>query len=142
MVTMRIGINASGPLFKDAPAVLEKHINIAVQALVEAGEQHLDEMLKPRPAGVYLSISQARKGQYSQGNYRRGVHGRPYGHRGVIDDSQSVYGPWLEGISPRNVTTRFKGYHSFRQTGQWLEKEAPRIIVAQVDRLVRDLNGA
>jgi hypothetical protein len=33
-----------------------------------------------------------------------------------------VYGPWLEGVGSRNNTTRFKGYHAFRNAAQALER--------------------
>lgn len=32
-----------------------------------------------------------------------------------VTDSGVVYGPWLEGVSHRNQTTRFKGYAAFRR---------------------------
>jgi hypothetical protein len=33
-----------------------------------------------------------------------------------------VYGPWLEGVGSRNNTTRFKGYHAFRNAAQALQQ--------------------
>lgn len=33
-----------------------------------------------------------------------------------------VYGPWLEGVSDRNSTSRFKGYHAFRRAAEQLER--------------------
>lgn len=41
----------------------------------------------------------------------------------VWDGGQAgpVYGPWLEGIGSRNSTTRFKGYHAFRNAAAALE---------------------
>ena len=33
-----------------------------------------------------------------------------------------VYGPWLEGVGSRNNTTRFKGYHAFRNAAMALEQ--------------------
>lgn len=42
----------------------------------------------------------------------------------VVHDRGIVYGPWLEGISRRNQTTRFKGYASFRRATQALR---PRV---------------
>lgn len=33
-----------------------------------------------------------------------------------------VYGPWLEGVGSRNATTRFKGYHAFREASRALEQ--------------------
>lgn len=32
-----------------------------------------------------------------------------------VDDSNVIYGPWLEGTGSRNKTTRFKGYFTFRR---------------------------
>lgn len=39
----------------------------------------------------------------------------------VVHDRGVIYGPWLEGVSSRNQTTRFKGYHMFRRAGQRVE---------------------
>lgn len=44
-----------------------------------------------------------------------------------------VYGPWLEGNGSRNNTTRFKGYHSFRNAARALENR----IEEMGDRLFR-----
>lgn len=33
-----------------------------------------------------------------------------------------VYGPWLEGVGSRNNTTRFKGYHAFREAASALQR--------------------
>lgn len=50
------------------------------------------------------------------------VHSTPSGTE-VWDGGQHgpAYGPWLEGISSRNDTTRFKGYHAFRKAAAALE---------------------
>lgn len=45
----------------------------------------------------------------------------------VVHDRGVVYGPWLEGVSSRNQSTRFKGYHAFRQATQRLEQKAPQL---------------
>ena len=44
-----------------------------------------------------------------------------------------VYGPWLEGVGSRNNTTRFKGYHSFRNAAAALDRRIDDI----GDRLFR-----
>lgn len=46
----------------------------------------------------------------------------------VVHDRGIVYGPWLEGVSSRNQSTRFKGYHSFRKGFQTLTNEVPRLL--------------
>ena len=43
-----------------------------------------------------------------------------------------TYGPWLEGTSSRNQTTRFKGYAGFRRAAQQLDSRAEAIAEALV----------
>lgn len=45
----------------------------------------------------------------------------------VVTTSNATYGPWLEGVGSRNATTRFKGYHGFRQAGGELAAQATPI---------------
>jgi hypothetical protein len=59
----------------------------------------------------------------------------------VVHDSGVVYGPWLEGTSYRNMTTRFKGYFAFRTTLGEMDGQIPallddweRQIVARINR--------
>ena len=112
-----------------------------VQEVVELGEQRLDQMLRPRPAGVYLSVGEAQKGKASTGNYRRNINGMVRDLSGLITDGGVIYGPWLEGVGSRNASTRFKGYAAFRRTAQWLEQQVPKVIRVRVDRMVARLNG-
>ena len=53
-----------------------------------------------------------------------------------ITDSGSVYGPWLEGTSRRNARSRFKGYATFRRTGQELQREADEVAERSLDAAV------
>jgi len=53
-----------------------------------------------------------------------------------INDSNVIYGPWLEGISSRNQTTRFKGYATFRRVKNRMAQKAGDIIEAAVSRAV------
>lgn len=48
-------------------------------------------------------------------------------YRGVTDN-RVRYGGWLEGVDPRNRTTRFKGYHTFREVKQSIDRDKERII--------------
>jgi hypothetical protein len=58
----------------------------------------------------------------------------------VVHDRGVIYGPWLEGVSPRNARTRFKGYHAFRIAKQNMETNLEdfvgRVIDPYIDRLV------
>lgn len=53
-----------------------------------------------------------------------------------------IYGPWLEGTSSRNRTTRFKGYRLFRKAAQATERALSRILNPEERKLLRDLEGA
>lgn len=43
----------------------------------------------------------------------------------TVHDQGVIYGPWLEGVSSRNFSTRFKGYHSFRRAALALQAKVP-----------------
>lgn len=55
----------------------------------------------------------------------------------VVTTSNATYGPWLEGAGSRNLTTRFKGYHGFRQAGQELNAQASQIAQDALEPYVR-----
>lgn len=61
-------------------------------------------------------------------------------YRGVTD-SGVVYGGWLEGVSSRNSTTRFKGYRTFRMVRQSMQDDAAAIAQPIIAQMIRDLNG-
>ena len=134
-----------GPLFTKPNKIIRDVTKAFVQRIVEQGEHRLDEMLRPRPQGVYLSVQEARSrgNKGSRGHYARHIEGsvNPASLEGVIHDSKVVYGPWLEGTSSRNNTTQFKGYASFRKTKDWMDKQV-RIMRKEFEkRYARKLNG-
>lgn len=57
----------------------------------------------------------------------------------VVDDRGVIYGPWLEGVSERNQTTRFKGYHLWRRAFQRIDGNvtpfADRLLPHYLDRM-------
>lgn len=57
----------------------------------------------------------------------------------VITDGGVVYGPWLEGTSSRNNSTRFKGYHTFRTVLQSMDKKAEAIANDAISGAVKNL---
>jgi hypothetical protein len=56
--------------------------------------------------------------------YETQVTSQRLGEDMVVHDRGIVYGPWLEGVSHRNQSTRFKGYAAFRKATQEMEKKA------------------
>jgi hypothetical protein len=63
--------------------------------------------------------------KHPTGNYERHIQVRQEGGHHDVDDSNIIYGPWLEGTGSRNFPkTRFKGYATFRKVAQALDRKA------------------
>ena len=55
------------------------------------------------------------------------------------NDGGVIYGPLLDGVSNRNQTTLFKGYHIYRKTKNSLAQKSKAIIEAHLARTVGGL---
>lgn len=66
--------------------------------------------------------------------YETQIRVRNAGTSHIVDDRGVIYGPWLEGISERNQTTRFKGYASFRRAAQGLQAKTEPLATAVIRR--------
>ena len=132
-------VKLSGPLFAaDASAKAQQTAENVVRELVEIGTKLLAERLRPRPSGVYLSVSEAGKGKVSTGNYRRNITPILSGMSGRITDNGVVYGPWLEFGGKR-----FAGYASFRKIGDTVQnEEAPKSCAKWAAKLASELGGS
>jgi len=69
----------------------------------------------------------------------------------VAPDSALIFGqsargqiwwPWLEGVSSRNKSTRFKGYHTFRLVRRILGKRASTVMEAKLAEVMPEMGGA
>jgi len=138
---MKVDFKATGPLFKAGGPPLEREINGAIKELVQMGEERLAETLRPQPGGVFLSVAEVGIKRASKGHYRRNISTEFRNLGALITDGGVKYGPWLEGISSRNETTRFKGYASFHRTGDWLNGKARGVLKAYIGRFVRRMNA-
>lgn len=136
MIDLDFKVEYRGPLFTgEMQNRIERAQRSAIRELVDYGWQLLNTVLVMRPAGVYLSVEEADPGKASKGYYRAHLHGIVQDSRyGQIDDSGVVYGPWLEGTSHRNMTTRFKGYASFRRTAQRVRAHAREVFISHLKR--------
>ncbi len=52
-----------------------------------------------------------------------------------------TWGPWLEGVTRRNESTGFRGYHLFRKTRQELQRRAPEIGQRELDKILPRIGG-
>lgn len=100
---MAIEVTVNGPLFTGAT---QRAIGrAAVQIEHEVGQQVL--------ADVHWTLN--RRIKHPTPYYETQIIMQPVGSDIVVHDRGIIYGPWLEGVSFRNQTTRFKGYHAFRE---------------------------
>lgn len=59
----------------------------------------------------------------------------------VVTTSTASYGPWLDGEGSRNASSRFKGYHGFRQAAGELEAQAQSLAEAALAPWVERMNA-
>ena len=126
---VRVEIEIRGPLFDGrTKGVVDRQIVLAEnesgKILVEAIRTNLRRVLK-NPTGFYSS----RIAYTVMTNDAVRVH-----------DSKVVYGPWLEGTSRRNQSTRFKGYATFRRTLQEKQREVDSRFERSADQIVKELS--
>jgi hypothetical protein len=127
MAEVQFEVTTSGPLFNGSAQGAAAHfLETAVGSVADAGvdmmHQQLGAVLK-NPTGYYESrITSLTRGSY-----------------GEVNDSNVIYGGWLE----RGRTgTRFSGYHSFRVVTQQLDAKAVSIVTQQsLPEFLRRLNG-
>jgi len=129
---MQITVDISGPLFRSGSKPARKAIKNSIREVTELGHERMAERLVPRPSGVYLTVPPGT----SMGHYRRSIHHMIKDDRAIIDDSNVVYGPWLEVGGGR-----FKGYHVFRKTRGWMQEIAPKVLQGWVKKAVREMGG-
>jgi hypothetical protein len=143
MTKLNLKISFSGPLLKTGGKDIQRVAEQTVRDVMSFGEVYLNQRLRPRPSGVFKTLAEAGPKYVSIGNYRRNVLAsvdfirKPLGAVATIDDGNVLYGPWLEGISDRNKTTKFKGYNSFRKAAQEMQKNAGKLLRANVKRFTR-----
>lgn len=81
----------------------------------------------------------------SRGNFRSELHERRKSDTLVSVPGMRVpgvtWGPWLEGTSERNRSTKFKGYHLFEETAKQLDELAPSVAQEQLDKVLPQMGG-
>lgn len=122
-------VSRHGPLFDGQAA--EAVVAWAGHAVREVAKVGVDDV------GLQL----IRVLQHPTGFYESNIRSDPTGyHEETVNDNRVIYGPWLEGTSSRNQTTRFKGYATFRLMAQQLDRKVMSIIEPILPELIGDLN--
>jgi len=128
-MAVRILIDKRGPLFDGrARVAIKDYLRAAVVAVADEGENmvhaRLGQVLK-HPTGHYASTV---------------VTDRVTPDLSMVSDHGVIYGPWLEGTSSRNQSTRFKGYHTFRRTRLALGRRVRPIATPILARFIGRMN--
>ena len=128
-------VNGSGPIIEGrAPEIVRQFMADATLRVAQTGQDwiRLD------------ADAMDRSGRGGTGRAAAGVLLKGGGDQRVIWGDMvkgEVWWPWLEGVSKRNATTRFGGYHTFRKTRQRLEQHLAEILRPLVDEMIRRLDG-
>ncbi len=126
-------IDVTGPLFDGrATKALTESTEAMSQAVAVAGQRHIrtigaSQFRYEKAPPTHFFVNHVEVDQTSDGH--------------IVHADQVIYGPWLEGTSSRNQTTRFKGYNLFRKAKQDIEARLREIMGPEFDRLIGQLNG-
>jgi len=107
-------VTVSGPLF-EGDNVRQVLDTFAEDTRREVGDHALSEVLAITDKAL----------RHPTGYYRSKIEHDGEGHVGYGGQQTVIYGPWLEGNSSRNKTSRFKGYRIFRKGRTRVRKTAP-----------------
>lgn len=113
---------------------------------VHVVDDYLDETTR-EISELAVNEIQARLGQvleHPTGHYQsRVTTDRAHGDGAwMVSDRGAVYGPWLEGTSSRNSSTKFKGYSTFRRVRAWLEGKADDIAETNLPKHLEKMGGS
>lgn len=129
MLTLDFEFKVSGPLF-------DGRADEALREFIQAAERNIAE----------YGVTQIRRQlgwveQHETGYYQAHIRNRAVTEGYLITDSRVVYGPWLEGTSERNQTTRFKGYHTFRLMTSQLVRSSQYLAEDVIDPYLARMGG-
>lgn len=122
-----ITVYTRGPLFAPGRSaeVIDRFLDAAKDDVAQEGYQLVHDRLSvfKHPTGRYAGRVMIERAARDR----------------VITDQGIVYGPWLEGTSSRNQSTRFKGYRIFRRVAQQLRRQVRPIAQRQLDAFLARL---
>lgn len=120
-------VELSGPLFDGrAQRVVNAMLDDSAQAIAERAQNDVRETIQSRAVR-------------RTGSYERHVQIERQGNDRQVNDGGIVYGPWLEGVSRRNYSTRFRGFSQFRRATQRLAGRTAEIAEPVIRRRIGGL---
>ncbi len=125
-------VSATGPLADGtAEQAVKDWLDASVQAIAREG------------VGLLRNFPMNKTGR-ATGAFQANLHILRRGPDAVIPGPMIkgvTWGPWLEGVSKRNRSTRFKGYHLFRLTRDELQRRAPGIAERELAKYIGEMGG-
>lgn len=113
--TVDLGVVVDGPLADgSAKDILHEWLDESKQKIAEYAVRQLD--------AVHMD-----KTGRATGHYQSEIRSALLTYHDVLIHDPVIYGPWLEGTSERNRSTRFKGYHLWRRARDVTQREAGNI---------------
>ncbi len=129
---MASDVKVSGPLFDgQADAAVKDWLTVTRKDLADRGAQ------------ILRTFPMDKTGR-SRGGFASHIHVLQRGAMYEIPAPKErgvTWGPWLEGVTRRNESTRFKGYHLFRKTAQRLDKMARPYARDRLGRFIGRMGG-
>jgi hypothetical protein len=118
---------------RDGP-IVRRFFEDAKQLVAKAGEDEIKQRVTRRarhPTGK------------PGGHFAAGIVTKDFakGRTITAEYPQILRGPWLEGTSTRNASTRFKGWKMFRLTRGRLRKQVGDLVRGLLAEAIRQLNG-
>jgi hypothetical protein len=130
---VRVDCRVSGPLADgEAEKAAEEWAKNTTQALADKGVEILRNWPMNKTGRAHGAFENALKTERISPTETR-IPGPM--ERGV------VWSPWLEGTSKRNDSTGFKGYGLFRRTRLQLQKMAPQVAQAELEKVLPRMGG-
>jgi hypothetical protein len=126
---MTVSVEVSGPVFDGrAYEILDRYAAAVCERIADEGQKRIRDRLGEvleHPTGYYVGHVRVE----GSGTLRR------------VNDSNVVYGPWLEGESRRNESTPYKGRHTFRDIGDELDRDAVQLAEEVLPPYLAELGG-
>lgn len=128
-LTVKVTVGALGPLADgSAPQIVHAWADEVKKDIAQEGVNRLK------------SFPMDKTGR-ATGHYQSEIRTSNLSFNDIRIDDPVVYGPWLQGSSSRNQSTRFKGYRLWTKTAQLLQDDAAQIAEKRMPELIQKLGG-
>jgi hypothetical protein len=128
-VKVTLHVDASGPLF-------DGEARAAALEVLDRSKREAADLAVNMLHGYVMN-----KTGRGTGHYQSEIQVSNLAYNDLLIHDPVVYSPWLEGVSRRNESTRFKGYHLWRRTRQRVRARAQEILQKNLDELIGRMGG-